>query len=132
MSRPARRAQKDQISLYIKRQAWILFILIVMISLLDVIWLHSQLVIAKSFAIGASLSFVNQAVFASFVFRHSGYRARRHIVSQMYRGQTIKWLLTVVGFALIFITIKPLLAPALFIGFIIMQLSHSGLLWYIR
>lgn len=132
MSRPARRAQKDQISLYIKRQAWILFILIVMISLLDVIWLHSQLVIAKSFAIGASLSFVNQAVFASFVFRHSGYRARRHIVSQMYRGQTIKWLLTVLGFALIFITIKPLLAPALFIGFIIMQLSHSGLLWYIR
>ncbi len=132
MSRPARRAQKHQISLYIKRQAWILFILIVMTSLIDIIWLHSQLIIAKSLAIGALLSFVNQAVFASFVFRHTGYRARRNIVSQMYRGQTLKWLLTVFGFALIFIMIKPLSAPALFIGFIIMQVSHSGMLWHIR
>ncbi|WP_350552791.1 ATP synthase subunit I, partial [Pseudoalteromonas sp. 120-MNA-CIBAN-0494] len=73
-----------------------------------------------------------QAVFASFIFWHTGYRARRHIVSQLYRGQMVKWLLTVFGFALIFITVQPLAAPALFIGFMVMQISHSWMLWHIR
>jgi len=43
-----------------------------------------------------------------------------------------KWLLTVFGFALIFITVQPLSAPALFIGFMVMQISHSWMLWHIR
>lgn len=132
MTKPAKRTQRDKIGLYIKRQAWILFILIVVISLLDVSWLHSNLSIAKSTAIGALLSFATQAVFAGFIFRHTGYRARQHIVRQLYRGQTAKWLLTVFGFALIFITIRPLSAPALFIGFMVMQISHSWMLWHIR
>lgn len=132
MTKPAKRTQKDKIGVYIKRQAWILFILIVIASILDVGWLHSELVVAKSLAIGALLSFANQAVFAGFIFWHTGYRARGHIVSQLYRGQMVKWLLTVFGFALIFITIQPLSAPALFIGFMVMQISHSWMLWHIR
>ncbi|WP_201617778.1 ATP synthase subunit I [Psychrobacter urativorans] len=132
MTKPAKRTQKDQIGVYLKRQAWILFILIVIASILDVAWLHSGLIVAKSSAIGALLSFATQAVFAGFIFWHTGYRARGRIVSQLYRGQIIKWLLTVFGFALIFIIIKPLSAPALFIGFIVMQISHSWMLWHIR
>lgn len=132
MTKPAKRTQKDKISLYLKRQAWVLFILIIIVSLLDMMWLHSQLLIAKSTAIGALLSFMTQAVFAGFIFWYTGYRARLHIVSQLYRGQMVKWLLTVVGFALIFIMIRPLSAPALFIGFIIMQSSQSWALWKIR
>lgn len=128
MSKPAKRTQKDKIGIYLKRQAWVLFILIVIASMLDVFWLHSELVVAKSSAIGALLSFTTQAVFAGFIFWHTGYRARGRIVSQLYRGQMVKWLLTVFGFALIFITIQPLSAPALFIGFIVMQLSHSLML----
>jgi ATP synthase protein I len=132
MTKPAKRTQKDKISIYLKRQAWVLFILIVIASMLDLFWLHSELVVAKSSAIGALLSFATQAVFAGFIFWHTGYRARRHIVSQLYRGQMVKWLLTVLGFALIFIMIQPLSAPALFVGFIVMQLSHSLMLSYIR
>ncbi|TXD96189.1 hypothetical protein ES754_11165 [Psychrobacter frigidicola] len=132
MTRPAARTQKDKIGIAIKRQAWVLFVLIVIAILLDIVWLHSQLTVAKSAAIGALLSFVTQAVFAGFIFRHTGYRARLHIVSQLYRGQMAKWLLTVLGFALIFITVKPLVAPALFIGFIVMQISNSWMLWHIR
>jgi ATP synthase protein I len=132
MTRPAKRDQKDQISIYIKRQAWILFILIVIAAILDITWLQSQLIVAKSTAIGALLSFATQAVFAGFIFWHSGYRARGLVISQLYRGQMFKWLLTVVGFALIFITIRPLSAPALFVGFIVMQISHSWMLWHIR
>ena len=135
MTKPAKRTQKDKIGIYLKRQAWILFILIVLGWIVDVAWLGSDnhtLVIAKSNAIGALLSFATQAVFAGFIFWYTGYRARRHIVSQLYRGQMVKWLLTVCGFALIFITIQPLSAPALFIGFMVMQISHSWMLWHIR
>ncbi|WP_201509363.1 ATP synthase subunit I [Psychrobacter alimentarius] len=133
MTKPAKRTQKDKIGIYIKRQAWILFILILIVSILDTVWFNSsQLTIAKSTAIGALLSFVTQAVFAFFIFWYTGYRARQHIVSQLYRGQMAKWLLTVFGFALIFITVQPLSAPALFIGFMVMQISHSWMLWHIR
>jgi len=132
MTKPAKRTQKDKIGIYIKRQAWILFILIIIAWIVDTLWLHSGLTIAKSAAIGALLSFITQAVFAFFIFWYTGYRARQHIVSQLYRGQMSKWLLTVFGFALIFITVQPLSAPALFIGFMVMQISHSWMLWHIR
>ncbi|MGP9689998.1 ATP synthase subunit I [Psychrobacter sp. AOP22-C1-C5] len=133
MTKPAKRTQKDKIGVYIKRQAWILFVLILIAWTVDAVWLHSsQLLIAKSTAIGALLSFVTQAVFAFFIFWYTGYRARQHIVSQLYRGQMAKWLLTVLGFALIFITVQPLSAPALFIGFMVMQISHSWMLWHVR
>ena len=132
MTKPAKRTQKDKIGIYIKRQAWILFILIIMAWVIDTLWLHSALTVAKSTAIGALLSFAAQAVFAFFIFWYTGYRARLHIVSQLYRGQMAKWLLTVFGFALIFITVRPLSAPALFIGFMVMQISHSWMLWHIR
>ncbi|CAN6961793.1 ATP synthase subunit I [Psychrobacter okhotskensis] len=132
MTKPAKRTQKDEIGIYLKRQAWILFILIIIGWVVDVTWLDSGLIVAKSTAIGALLSFATQAVFAGFIFWYTGYRARRHIVSQLYRGQMVKWLLTVCGFALIFITIQPLSAPALFVGFMVMQISHSWMLWQIR
>ena len=99
MTKPAKRTQRDKIAIYLKRQAWILFILIVLGWIVDVTWLGNNgntLVIAKSNAIGALLSFATQAVFAGFIFWYTGYRARRHIVSQLYRGQMVKWLLYVV------------------------------------
>lgn len=132
MTKPAKRTQRDQIGIYLKRQAWVLFALIVATWVIDVSWLDSQLLITKGIAIGASLSYITQAIFASFVFWQTGYRARLTIVSQLYRGQMIKWLLTVFGFALIFITIKPLSVPSLFIGFIVMKISHSWLLFKIQ
>ncbi len=132
MSKPAKRTQKDKIGIYLKRQAWVLFILIVIASILDIFWLQSGLIVAKSSAVGSLLSFATQAVFAGFIFWYTGYRARGRIVSQLYRGQMVKSLLTILGFALIFITIQPLSAPALFIGFIVMQFSQSLMLAYVR
>ncbi|MGP9491214.1 ATP synthase subunit I [Psychrobacter sp. AOP7-B1-24] len=132
MTKPAKRTQKDKIGIYIKRQAWILFILIVIAWIIDAVWLHSELAVTKSAALGALLSFSSQSIFAGFIFWYTGYRARQHIVSQLYRGQMAKWLLAMLGFALIFITVQPLSAPALFIGFMVMQISHSWMLWYIR
>ena len=56
MTKPAKRTQRDKIAIYLKRQAWILFILIVLGWIVDVTWLGNNgntFVIAKSNAIGA-------------------------------------------------------------------------------
>lgn len=132
MTQPAKRSQKDQIRVYLKRQTWALLIVIIAAWLIDNIWFDGKLIVAKSAAIGGVLSFVTQMVFALFMFSHSGYRARNRIVSQFFRGQALKWLLTVFGFAAIFITIKPLAVPALFIGFIVMKMSHVLMLGRIK
>lgn len=132
MTQPAKRSQKDQIRVYLKRQTWALLLVIIGAWLIDSIWFDGELTVAKSAAIGGLLSFVTQMVFALFMFSHSGYRARNRIVSQFFRGQALKWLLTVFGFALIFITIKPLSALALFTGFIVMKMSHVLMLGRIK
>ena len=132
MSRPAKRNRKDQIRVYSKRQTWALLIVIVAAWIIDISWFDGQLVVAKSAAIGGLLSFITQIVFALFMFSHTGYGARNRIVSQFFRGQALNWLLTLFGFALIFIIIKPLSAPALFIGFIVMKMSHMVMLSHIR
>ncbi len=132
MTHPAKRSQKDQIRVYFKRQTWALLLVIVSAWLIDSSWLHSDLVIAKSAAIGGLLGFATQMVFAWFMFSYTGYQARNRIVSQFFRGQALKWLLTVFGFALIFTTVEPLSAPALFIGFIIMKVSHVLMLGRIK
>lgn len=132
MTQPAKRSQKDQIRVYFKRQTWALLFVIVSAWLIDSSWLHSDLVIAKSAAIGGLLGFATQMVFAWFMFSYTGYQARNRIVSQFFRGQALKWLLTVFGFALIFTMIEPLSAPALFIGFIIMKVSHVLMLGRIK
>ncbi len=124
MTQPAKRSQKDQIRVYLKRQTWALLLVIMVAWLVDSIGFNSELVVAKSAAIGGLLSFTTQIVFALFMFSYTGYQARNRIVSQFFRGQALKWLLTVFGFAFIFIAIKPLAPLAVFIGFIAMKISH--------
>lgn len=132
MSQPAKRSQKDQIRVYLKRQTWALLIVIIAAWLIDSQWFANELIVAKSAAIGGLLSFITQMVFALFMFSHTGYKARNRIVSQFFRGQALKWLLTVFGFALIFVFIKPLSAPALFMGFIVLKMSHIFMLGRIK
>lgn len=128
MTQPAQRTRREKITLALKQQLWLVLALILVSWLMDVLWVHSNQIMVKSIALGALLNWFTQLVFAFFVFRHIGYRHRRHIVGQMYRGQMLKWLLTGIGFALIFITIKPLAPLVVFIGFIVMQVSHNLML----
>ncbi|WP_201604064.1 ATP synthase subunit I [Psychrobacter submarinus] len=132
MTQPAKRSQKDQIKVYLKRQTWALLLVIIAAWLIDRVWFGGELVVAKSAAIGGALSFVTQMVFATFTFSHSGYRARDHIVKQFFRGQALKWLLAVFGFAFIFIMMKPLSVLSLFAGFIMMKISHVLMLGRIK
>ena len=132
MTQPAKRTQTDKVARSVKRQLWILLAILVIAFLVDVLWLGHQRVWAQSLALGASLNYLSQAVFAWFVFQRTGYQARRYIVQQLYRGQMVKWALTLGGFVFIFINIRPLSAPALFLVFILMQISQGWMLWRLR
>lgn len=132
MTQPAKRTQSDQVVRAVKGQLWVLFGLMMLAVLVDMLWMNSQSAVAKSFSLGALLSFISQAIFAWFVFQRTGFHARLYIVQQMYRGQMIKWAVTLGGFIVIFINIQPLSAPALFTGFMLMQISHSWMLWRLR
>lgn len=132
MTRPANRDRRKHITQALKKESWVLLTLVVLVIVLDMMFFTKtvdtnmgQLVWARSFVLGALLSYISHVLFAWFMFRYSGVKASRHIVNQFYLGESIKWLITIVGFSLIFITIRPLNAMALFIGFIVMQISHS-------
>lgn len=75
------------------------------------------------------MAFLGNLVFTRIAYRRTGAKARQAVMLNMYLGQMIKWALTLVGFALIFIFLKPLLPLAVFVGFCALQLWHSVSMW---
>lgn len=131
MTKPAPRAPTLNLSAYSKKHAWLLLTVILSIWAIDALFIKSQGQVTQSAALGALLSFSAQWVFTRFVFWRSGSQARRQIVGQLYRGQMLKWLIIGAGFALIFTSFDTLSAPALLIGFIVMQISQGILLAFL-
>lgn len=142
---PLRASQrKEQQRLKLRRQArirsGILLVIIIVACFVDFIFLSrdtnggslANLTIARSVAVGALLNWIAQTVFTSFVFRYTGAQARHNIVGQLYLGQIVKWVIVIVGFSIIFMTIKPLSAAAVITGFILMQIGHFITLWQSR
>jgi ATP synthase protein I len=57
-------------------------------------------------------------------FRYSGARSVGQVVQSFYQGESGKYILTVVCFAVIFSQVRPLVPWALFGAFIIVHFSH--------
>lgn len=133
MTQPAKRSQKPKVVKGLQRGMWVLFCLMVITIIVDLIWFNifavntstHTLVWAKSFALGALLNYISHFVFTWFAYRYTGIKARKHIVNQLYLGEISKWFISLVGFSLLFITIKPLAPLGLLIGFIVMQISQA-------
>lgn len=49
----------------------------------------------------------------------------------MYVGQMIKWVMVLIGFALIFIFVKPIQAFLVILGYFILQVVHVVVMWRI-
>lgn len=124
MSSPAKRNQKQQIYAMQRCQMIPVIILGIMAAVYE--WLAGgAFIITKSLLAGAILYFFAQSVFTVMAFRTTGAKAGKQIMLNMYLGQMLKWLMTLVGFALIFIYLKPVIAPWVIIGYIIMLLCHG-------
>lgn len=128
--------QRKNLRRQAKLRAWLLLTIIIVACVVDVAFynnervatgdydISSQFIFAKSVALGATLNWIAQSVFAWFVLRYTGANYKHKIVGQMYVGQIIKWVIVIFGFSSLFLTIKSLSAAAVIIGFIIMQFGN--------
>jgi ATP synthase protein I len=88
-------------------------------------------VFAYSVLSGGLIAIVPQVYFAVLAFRWRGARSARAIARSSYVGELGKFLLSIVGFALVFAVLKPIDGPAVFVGYLMMlvtQITGSWLL----
>lgn len=98
---------------------------------LCLILLSSDKVRAYSVFSGGLIAILPQAYFALLTFRWRGARSARAIARSSYIGQVGKFLLSVAGFAAVFVALRPIDAPAVFAGYLLMlmiQITGSWIL----
>ena len=74
--------------------------------------------------LGGMTVWIPNCYFAYRAFKHRGARAARLIVRSFYTGAAGKMLLTAAMFTLVFVNVKPLNAPAVFLGFAAVQMLN--------
>jgi len=80
--------------------------------------------VSYSLLLGGLLQIIPSAYFAFFAFRVLGSARANFALQQIYRGEMGKFTLTLVGFALVFLLVKPLHSVALFSAFGVMTLVY--------
>lgn len=104
---------------------------LVILVVLCLFLLASDKVRAYSVLSGGLIAILPQAYFAALTFRWRGARSARAIARSSYAGQVGKFLLSVAGFAAVFVALRPIDAPAVFAGYLAMlviQITGSWLL----
>ena len=124
MSKPAKPFDPQSIQQSINKQSWLILGLVAIGIAWDVWQGNSQYVVSKNLLAGSVLGWVSQIIFAKISLSKSGYQQRRQIVHRFYQAHMAKWVLIIVGFALIFLLLKPLNAIAVFAGYLILQMSY--------
>lgn len=125
MTKPAARDRQAAIYQKQKHQIWLVLGLVLLaISLDNWVFYSPDLEIAKSFCAGLFLAYLGQSLFTWFAYKKTGSRAGRQIMLNVYLGQVVKWIITLIGFALIFLKLQPMHAPSVFFGYIIVQVFH--------
>lgn len=85
-------------------------------------WLYGAPGAKTAFA-GGVISLVPNAVFAVYAFRFGGARSASEVVRSFYAGEAVKMVLTMILFALAFITLSGPWLP-LFIVFSVVTFMH--------
>ncbi len=131
MTQPAPRfsIHAQQLMGVIKRQTWLLFIIILLSMGYEFLLGQHHFVISKNILAGGLLAWVSHYIFAKFSLRSHGAKFRRQVVNNFYFAQALKWVVTMAGFALIFILLIPLKPLWVFIGYFLIQLGQMALLY---
>ncbi len=88
---------------------------------------------AYSLLCGGLVAIVPQAYFAAVIFRQRGAGAAQAIVRSSYIGEVGKFLLSMVGFAMVFVAVRPINGAAVFGGYAAMLAVHIfGGWWLLR
>ena len=131
-SRPSQPFQAYPLQKAVRKQAWLILLLLLIGMLIDWYSKHPDWIISKNILAGSVLAWVGQLVFAKISLSLSGYRQRRQIVHRFYAAHLIKWVLTLIGFVMIFKFLMPLRAMWVFIGFMLLQVSYTFLMYQQR
>lgn len=83
-----------------------------------------DLVAGYSALLGGLAQALPNAYFIWRAFKFSGARSAALVVQNFYQGESWKFVLTALFFAVIFIRVEPLNLYALFLTFIAVQISH--------
>ncbi|WP_045856374.1 ATP synthase subunit I [Teredinibacter purpureus] len=99
---------------------------------LCLIMLVYGLVPAYSFGLGALLFIVPNTYFTLYAFRYSGARFAQWTAKSFSWGESGKFALVAVGFALAFRFVTPLHVPLLFVGFCTMVALQWWIAYYVQ
>lgn len=129
MSQPAKPFNPSRLSRTLTQQSWLVFAMIGIAVMAEAsLNAANGFVISKNLLAGSVLAWLGQWVFAKIALSVSGYQQRRQVVHRFYVAQMAKWVISLIGFALIFKFLKPLNALWVFIGFMLIQFSHTLLM----
>ncbi len=121
MTQPAKRHQQARIYRLQYQQIWAVLGLIGLGFLLEAFGVAYA---TKSLALGGLLGYLAQCAFAVMAYRKTGTKAGQVIMLNMYLGQVIKWAITLIGFALIFMFVKPVQSFLVILGYFILQVVN--------
>jgi ATP synthase protein I len=88
-------------------------------------------VVAYSAGLGGLIAILPHTYFAISVFRHRGAKSASAIAKSSYRGEVGKYVLTCIGFALLFSFVKPVIGLAVFGGFCAMLVIQITGAWFL-
>ncbi|MDN3637991.1 ATP synthase subunit I [Simiduia curdlanivorans] len=94
---------------------------------LQTLVLPAQAYIAVSCLLGGLVAIIPHAYFAGLAWRYTGARAAPWMVKAFYRGESGKFILTLVGFGLIFTSPLPVQAVAVFVSYVLLLALQIGL-----
>lgn len=98
-------------------------IAILTVASLCMLWV--DITTAYSVLLGGLTFIAPTGFFARQVFRFRGAQATRHIARAFYRGESGKFVLTAMAFALIFALVKPLNVTALWLAYLAAMVVHQ-------
>jgi ATP synthase protein I len=98
-------------------------IAILIVASLCSLWV--DITTAYSVLLGGLIFIAPTGFFARQAFRFRGAQATLHIARAFYRGETTKFVLTAMAFALVFALVKPLNLIALWLAYVAAMIVHQ-------
>ena len=99
---------------------WLQQLLALFLVALSFWWFNR--VISYSVFLGGLVYWIPNLYFAAYAFRFRGAQAAQQVLLGFYRGEIGKFILSCVGFAIVFTLVKPLHLLAFFIAYIVLTL----------
>lgn len=103
-----------------------------LILIQSLLWALHGFLAFYSALLGGLIYAIPNAYFTHRVFRHQGARQASLVVNEIFRGEAIKFSLTAIFFAAVFLLIEPVHVPALLFTFAVTVVAGGMIPWLVR